>query len=340
MSDFYIQKKDWDKIINYARAREQECGDEIGGMAVITKDEDDDYIIKDPTILKQETTGGTCTLDKDDLAQYYADMAHKYGNNLQFLWWHSHAKMGAFWSGTDTNTMEEYKNSNWSAFLVVNVREEYKFRVQYWHPYELGEDIELNIMSNKAKERAIPKAILKEIESKCTERTVKTTYVSNNGYSYGGYTRGGQATLFNQGNDIPETTELDDLLDEYETLVETGGHYYGYMNASIQETPIAFLVEQLEMGNQKYCEGQIQYNKYQKAIKEFNETLEKLEGKDSPSVRVVLFSENELLDKVMQMNPADFITINGTSITELWANRETSSETAAYNKGFNLGGNS
>ncbi|QDP66909.1 MAG: hypothetical protein Unbinned4409contig1002_10 [Prokaryotic dsDNA virus sp.] len=342
MSDFYIQKKDWDKIINYARAREQECGDEIGGMAVIVKDKENDYIIKEPTILKQETTGATCTLDKDELAQYYVDMAHKYGNDVQFLWWHSHAKMAAFWSGTDTSTMTEYKNSSWSAFLVVNVREEYKFRVQYWHPYELGEDIELNIMTNKTKERPIPKNILNQIKEKCSE---KVTTVVSTGYTYnkGGYgnyynSHTNQRTLFELDNlkKQEKNDELNDLLDEYETLVECGYNYYGYSNASIQEAPIAFLIEQLEMGNEKYCEGQINYKKYIKAINEFNDTLERLEGKDSPKIRVDLYSENELLDKCMQLHPYDFITINSTPITVLWAEREEKQTIKNYNKGYNL----
>jgi len=343
MSDFYIHKKDWDRIINYARAREQECGDEIGGMAVIIKDKDDDYIVKDPAILKQETTGSTCTLDKDELAQYYVDMAHKYGNKVHFLWWHSHAKMGAFWSGTDTNTMTEYKNSNWSAFLVVNVREEYKFRVQYWHPYELGEDIELNIMTNKAKEKAIPKGILKEIEDKCSEKV--TTYAKvGSGYQYGGYTQGNQATLWSQNAPATEVksdkaSELEDMLDEFESLVQCGYSYYG-MTGSIQESPVAFLMEQLDMGNSKYCEGAINYAKYSKAIREFNDTLERLEGKDSPKLRVDLHSENELLTKCMESHPHDFITIDGVPIGDLWQAREDKNEITEYNHGYNLGGKS
>ena len=33
-TEFFISRNDWNKIINYARAREQQCGDEIGGMAI------------------------------------------------------------------------------------------------------------------------------------------------------------------------------------------------------------------------------------------------------------------------------------------------------------------
>ena len=44
MSDFSMSKKDWNKIINFARAREDENGDEIGGMAIVKKI-DDGWII-------------------------------------------------------------------------------------------------------------------------------------------------------------------------------------------------------------------------------------------------------------------------------------------------------
>ena len=73
----YISKQSWKKIINYARGRVEQTGDKVGGMAVILKDEDSDYVIKEPVILKQETTGSTCTLDKEELANYYVEMAQK-----------------------------------------------------------------------------------------------------------------------------------------------------------------------------------------------------------------------------------------------------------------------
>lgn len=66
-----------------------------------------------------------------------------------------------FWSGTDTDTMTEYKSGDWSMFLVVNVRGEYKFRVQYWNPFEMGEDIELTIL-NSTSEYKVPKNIIKK----------------------------------------------------------------------------------------------------------------------------------------------------------------------------------
>ena len=66
-----ISKKNWDKIIDYAKAAYNKFSAEIGGMAVCYKDKDDDWIIDDPIILKQEVSGGNCVLDKEELAKYY-----------------------------------------------------------------------------------------------------------------------------------------------------------------------------------------------------------------------------------------------------------------------------
>ena len=314
MSEFYIQQKDWRKIINYATAREQECGDEIGGMAIARQDEDKDWIISHPTILKQKTTGGTCTLDKDELAQYYSDMAAKFGTNIQFVWWHSHAKMGAFWSGTDTSTMKEYASGDWSMFLVVNVREEYKFRVQYWNPIELGEDIELNVVT-KDKERVIPKSILKEIENKCEEehKISKNGY----GYSYKTYLRNNsQSNLFNHTK-ANKDSDKDDLMSSIDLVCTGGAVTYGHQ-VDIQEDPIIYLHEQLDMGNSNYCDGSINYTQYKKAVYEFNKTLKALEGVNTPKIRVKLYSESKLLDKCMTLNPIEFITIDNKSAYDLY----------------------
>ena len=314
MSEFYIQKKDWKRIIGFAKAREQECGDEIGGMAIATKDKEDDWWIKNPVILKQTTTGGTCTLDKNELAEFYVDMASKYGTNIQFVWWHSHAKMGAFWSGTDTNTMEEYKSGDWSMFLVVNVREEYKFRIQYWNPIELGEDIDLNIVK-KNKDIVIPKSILKEIEEKCFKKEV----VRNN-YTQHHYLNGNQSSLFQDKYATnKKNSEKDELLDAVGLILEGGGCWgYGTEGYTIQSDPVDFLIFQLDIGNSNYCDGTLQYERYKSILSEFNSTLRQLEGVKSPKLRVQIYPRKELLDVIMTSNPIDFIELDGIPIQHVF----------------------
>ena len=246
---FYISKENWDKIIGYARAREEQEGHEIGGMAVILKDVDDDYVIDEPVILKQTTTAATCTMDKEALANYYVEMAHKHGKDVNFLWWHSHAKMKAFWSGTDTDTMTEYNNGKWSAFLVVNVREEHKFSVQYWDPVEKLIDDELNVVNQL--EQVIDESIMNEVTALCSKETslvkpqIWQNYSAKDGWT-GGY---GQSYMWepNKGpfkKDASDPTALDDIVNYAEKLLE------------------------------QYCAGSLKKRAWNKEVKDYNVLLE------------------------------------------------------------------
>ena len=171
-----IHKESWDKIINYAKAAYVTEKAEIGGMAVVTQDEDGDWTIKNPVILPQEIAGTTCDLDKEDLAKYYTEMAMKYKDEVfRFCWWHSHHTMDAFWSGTDLSSIDEYGEgeSDVSFALVVNLKEEYKCRISVWKPVEVHQDIELNIIDDTP-EIEIPLEIVTEVKAKCRTRSLSS----------------------------------------------------------------------------------------------------------------------------------------------------------------------
>ena len=128
--NYYIMPKAWDKIINYAKAAYDEYKTEIGGMALIYKSKKGDWIVDRPCIIKQEVSSTNTALDKNELAKYYTkehmfmEKNHK-DVEYRFLWWHSHHTMGAFWSGTDLSTIEEYSDGDIGFALVVNLKEEY-----------------------------------------------------------------------------------------------------------------------------------------------------------------------------------------------------------------------
>tara|TARA_Y100001963_G_scaffold56155_1_gene78500 strand:- start:485 stop:1432 length:948 start_codon:yes stop_codon:yes gene_type:complete len=187
--EVYIDKECWDKIINYAKAAYHTEKCEIGGMSVVTQDKDGDWLIQEPVILKQEIGSTTCDLDKEELAKYYTKMAVKYNEtNFRFCWWHSHHTMGAFWSGTDISSIDEYGEgeSDLSFALVVNLKEEYKCRVSVWKPVEIHQDVELKILSDKP-DVEIPLDIVTEVKEKCETRSIVNT-----GYSK---TQNGNTTL-------------------------------------------------------------------------------------------------------------------------------------------------
>jgi len=172
---YYISKKDYDTIINYAQAAYDTMKCEIGGMAICYQDEDGDWVVTDPVILKQDVTGSTCDLDKDELANYYCKAAKKHEKkNFRFCWWHSHHNMDVFWSGTDIKGINEYSDGDLSFALVVNLKRENKFRISMWKPVTLHEDTTLQIVDYK--KSSIPKKILDEVENLCNKPV--TTYTS------------------------------------------------------------------------------------------------------------------------------------------------------------------
>lgn len=250
----YIEQKDWDKIINYARCASDKWGTEIGGMAVTKQDDDGDWQILDPVIMKQEVSAALCELDKTELAAYYSKVAMKYKkDNIRFCWWHSHAKMSAFWSGTDTNTIDEYEDGDLSFALVVNVKEEYKCRVSVWKPFTMHEDVELEIIG-KEDGYKIPKKIEKEVESQCTQPQ-RNWY--NSGSSWGKVSKNGlvngtnQTSLF-KGELVAKQTEF-----------------------NIIKTAWLQLLEKVDKVNTQFIAGEFQYDKYANKIKDINRRLEK-----------------------------------------------------------------
>ena len=144
-------------------------------MSVVTQDKDGDWWIEDPQIMNQEIGATTCDLDKEDLAKYYTQMAVKYKDtNFRFCWWHSHHTMGAFWSGTDLSSIDEYGEgeSDLSFALVVNLKEEYKCRISVWKPLQVHQDVELEIVGKEDVE--IPLEIVTEVKAKCRTRSLSS----------------------------------------------------------------------------------------------------------------------------------------------------------------------
>lgn len=148
--DINIQSSTWDKIIAYAQSAYDEFKSEIGGMAIAYRPskDSDHFIIEEPAIMKQVISSGNCIIDKEALAQYYVETAKKHKDkiDLSFVWWHSHHTMKAFWSSTDLDAIEEMAGGTYSFSLVVNLEEEYKFRVNIWEPIQVHQDIEINII--------------------------------------------------------------------------------------------------------------------------------------------------------------------------------------------------
>ena len=170
MNEFNISQENWDKIIDYARIAYDDYKSEIGGMATVIKDPEGNWHVEEPVILKQEISGANTSLDKDELAKYYTKtamfMQEKWPKlDYRFLWWHSHHTMAAFWSGTDHKAIEEFSDGDMSFALVVNLKQEYKFRISIWKPIEVAQDVTLNIIGKEPVK--LSKKMTKEVKDLC-----------------------------------------------------------------------------------------------------------------------------------------------------------------------------
>ena len=294
---YYISKKDYDKIINYATAAYESMKAEIGGMSICYQDEDGDWIVTDPVILKQKVTGSTCDLDQEALADYYCKAAKKHGKkNFRFCRWHSHHTMGVFWSSTDIKGINEYSDGDLSFALVVNLKRENKFRASMWKPVVMHEDTTLEILENK--DSSVPKKILKEVEELCEKPA----------YNYTSW-RG------KKKDDEQQSNLWDDDMYGYnysygmyaEDKINTGGkelesaQFFNYCY-----NKVADWIDEM-------AQGTLTYSAYVKEVEEANKDLEKFKSDYS----FVVIGQNELTEDIEWQDPAMWIRIDNKPVVDL-----------------------
>ena len=176
---FFISEKDWHMLIAWAGLAYQEDKNEISGLMTALPQKDGRIKLSNVEILKQENSGSSTELDAEAISEYKVKHAMKYQNkDMKYVWWHSHHTMKAFWSGTDLKEIDAWKNSSFSLALVINLKEEYVFRVSIWNannlPIEQHFDIPLEI-----ERKAAPK-ITEKMKTLYKELCEDDSYVVNN----------------------------------------------------------------------------------------------------------------------------------------------------------------
>jgi len=308
---YYISQKDYDKIINYAKAAYDTMKSEIGGMSVCYKDKNDDWIVTDPVIIKQEVTGSTCDLDKEELAHYYCKAAKKHAKKeFRFCWWHSHHTMGVFWSSTDIKGINEYSDGDLSFALVVNLKRENLFRASIWNPVVMHEDTQLQIIERKVKS-TVPKKILEEVEELCNENTFPSPWKKSKNTN--------QPLLW------------DDEIDIYNSSF----HQYGYGNYAESKINYGLTTNRDVPKGQmhKFCydklvhwidsiiEGSLSYEEYIKEVEAANDDLIKLKapftfvkiGKEEIDEELFMEDPNIWIAPVIYETEDNEETLNATS---------------------------
>ncbi len=147
----YVPEKDWEKILTYCRIAKPM---EIMGLAHAEITPKGDVYVAEPLILKQEVTGATCELDKEELVRFIGN----YENIAKVKCvWHSHVDMTAKFSSCDRDTSNTMallgqmmaEGSSWFLSLVVNCKGEYECVVDMYKPFRVKLDAEIMTLIDK-----------------------------------------------------------------------------------------------------------------------------------------------------------------------------------------------
>ena len=114
---------------------------EVSGLGNVVYDKENRCLRVDEVwLLNQENSGSTTDIDENAVGKLMFEH-HKSGveGDLRF-WWHSHASMGVFWSGTDIATIKELGEGGWFLNTVFNNKEEMRTCLYMTDPMEIFSD--------------------------------------------------------------------------------------------------------------------------------------------------------------------------------------------------------
>ena len=300
---FYISEKDWYKLQAWATLAYDEDKNEISGLMTAVPQKDGRYKIGDVEILKQENTGANTELDGDAVSAYMMKYGMKYNNpEMKFVWWHSHHTMGAFWSGTDIKEIEAWENNSFSLALVINLKEEYVFRVSFWKTN--GLPIEQHIDTTLTIERKEPKikilnSMKKQYEELCSSPQI-VTYNRNrykNGWGVIQHNPN-QANLWKNENSLNIERAYAEALEKAEALQD------GFVDGTLQ-----------------IKDWKVHVKEINKVCKDNNLPFKMIDWK---------YNKNQLLNKLMQLLPNELFVWDD----EIMKQR---AETLAWNDSFGGG---
>lgn len=134
-------------------------------------------------LLEQEASAASSDLDQEAVSKLYNILTDDEMEHLN-LWWHSHAAMSPFWSGTDEGTIAEIaKDTDWFLSMVGNHALQYTARLDVQKPFKTKIIPEIEIPLPKLPEK-VSKALALEIKEKVKEKVFPVNHCSD--YPYWG----------------------------------------------------------------------------------------------------------------------------------------------------------
>jgi hypothetical protein len=156
---------------------------EISGLGLVEQ-HPEGLLVEDVFIFKQECSPGETELDPKDLAIALGEMVEEGKDTEKVkLWWHSHASMGVFWSGTDDSTINDFNNV-WMLSIVGNLKKEYRCRLDFYEPVRLTID-EIPLLTHFPEDVNLKAALEAEVKEKIDTPTSRVIIASPGGARYG-----------------------------------------------------------------------------------------------------------------------------------------------------------
>lgn len=168
-----------------------QCDLEIGGLGKM-RVEDGNFVVHDVEIFDQEVTSSHVDMTAATLAKFQT-RKHKEKESIKeyTFWWHSHAKMDAFFSGVDEATIRSSTEFPYLVSLVSNHAHKMVARFDIYSPIHVT--CPLTVEVEDAQDPAIRAGCLADIEK----------YVKRKTYTYtGGGTGDRRAGFGAHGGDV------------------------------------------------------------------------------------------------------------------------------------------
>tara|TARA_R110002020_G_scaffold82163_6_gene203435 strand:- start:727 stop:1653 length:927 start_codon:yes stop_codon:yes gene_type:complete len=302
---FYIKEDDWYKLQAWATIAYDKDKNEISGLMTAVPQEDGRYKLSDVEILKQQNSGTNTELDGDCVTEYTMRHGMKYNNpNMKFVWWHSHHTMEAFWSGTDIKEINAWENSSFSLALVINLKEEYKFRVSIWNA--AGLPIEKHYDTTLTIEREVPKIHITDAMEKSYEALCENEQVHNQGI-----------TWYRNGMGYQHSQHQQMLFGERELKVEND-----YIKA----------LEKAEQMQDMVVDGSMKIKDYKQKVKAFNKVCK--DSKLPFKLKIIDGNKMQITNQLMQEMPSDLFEWSDENAKEKAEAQAWNMNYGGYNVGY------
>ena len=199
-------------------------------------------------------------------------------------------------SGTDDSTILENKSNDFTVSLVVNLKQEYKLRVQFFYPFEHEENVKLNFMIDDVERDEV---LDKEVKELCEKDTVTVTSQRNGWGHHIGYNRynNGSQLALNEQNDDMDVWNQSFIADKNHLSLNHELDTSKCTNEQVQE-----VVSRIEALSDMYTSKvNCDYKKFMSIRKVINKDIKKW------NMRIKMLYEHQLDHELMMNYPDDLL---------------------------------